>query len=207
MKKKIVLFGMACFCLIYVILIVWSCIFQIYLLLGFLLLICFVGCISVYGLILYRRFMADRMIDPKNNLKRNYKRILLGSFNKEEKSDDALDLRGYRRNFYVDSLLVQRYYSFLAPDGKIIIKTQKSNKYRDSTKICVLDYPLMHPVTLLEHGVKPPKYILYNPFVGLLFLSVMISSKICVKKTTIEVEDKELMDFCKQRGIHIIIES
>ena len=151
--------------------------------------------------------MEDRIIDPKTNLKRNYKRILLGCFTKEGKLDDTLDLRGYCRNFYVDSLLVQRYYSFLAKDGKIIIKTQNSNEYRDSTRICILDYPLMHPVTLLEHGLKPQKYILYNPFVGLLFLYVMLRNKICVKKTVIEIEDKELIDFCKQRGINIIIES
>ena len=107
----------------------------------------------------------------------------------------------------MESLLVQRYYSFLAKDGEIIIKTQKSNEYRDSTRICILDYPLVHPVTLLEHGMKPQKYILYNPFVGLLFLYVVIRNKICVKKTDMEIEDKELIDFCKQRGINIIIES
>ena len=77
---------------------------------------------SLTGLLLYRRFIKKRLIDPKANFKRNYSKLLLGEINSSVSVDEnTLDLRGYHRNAYTDVLLAERYYSFLSNNGYIEI--------------------------------------------------------------------------------------
>lgn len=204
MKRKIITFFLVGICIIYIAITLIAFAKHIYVL--FVILMCFliVCIISGWGLVQYRIYMSLRIIDPKMNLKRNYKYLYLGIQDGKMIEDDVLDLRGYSRNYYVDSLLAQRYYSFLDYDGIIRIFSGMNSKYINEEKISILDYPLLHPVTLMEHGIKPQKYIMYNPIIGLRFIWALIHrSK--NKKEKLGNRIKIIEDFCTTRGIKIEI--
>lgn len=173
----------------------------------FALMIAFYGVsiICIAGLIKYRAYMKTRIIDPKRHLKRNYDTLYLGIQSREITDKNALDLRGYSRNFYVDTLLAQRYYSFLRLNGTIVIFAGKNDEYINSKKICVLDYPLIHPVTLMENGLKPSKYILYNPLTGLVFLWMTLFGSKRKGSKTLGEEAATIVEFCKLRNVNIEI--
>ncbi len=159
---------------------------------------------SFAGLVLYRRFIGKRLIDPKKNIKRNYSRLLLGESDAKICLDDnTLDLRGYCRNAYTDILLAERYYSFLASDGYIEIHGVDSKYYNDSNKISSKDYLLLHPVTLLENGISTNKrkYVLLNPIVGIVFLVSMLKNLFLKKHVTDEKIFNVLILFCESRNI------
>jgi len=164
-----------------------------------------VSILSIVGLVKYRAYMKSRIIDPKRHLKRNYETIYLGIQNKEITDKNALDLRGYSRNFYVDTLLVQRYYSFLKPNGTIIIFAGKNDEYINNNKICILDYPLIHPVTLMENGLKPSKYIMYNPLTGLIFIWMTLFGSKSKGSNALSEETATIKEFCKLRNVNIKI--
>lgn len=161
--------------------------------------------VSVVGLAKYRAYMSSRIIDPKRHLKRNYTTIYLGVQNGEKADENTLDLRGYTRNFYVDTLLVQRYYSFLGEAGTIKIFTGKNRSYVNHNLISPLDYPLLHPVTLLEHGIKPHKYIMFNPIMGLLFIWASVFGNKQKGHYSLKNRTAMILDFCKVRDVHIEI--
>lgn len=161
--------------------------------------------VSVAGLVQYRAYMNSRIIDPKRHLKRNYAMIFLGVQNEEAADDNTLDLRGYSRNYYVDTLLVKRYYSFLSADGTIKVFTGKNKQYVNDKRISPLDYPLLHPVTLLEHGIKPCKYFMVNPFVGLLFVCMTTFRSKRKGQCSLGSQTTDILNFCKARGVHIEI--
>lgn len=208
MKKKIIIILVVGFFVCTAILTAYTVVEKMYIFMTLMICLYCVTLLSVIGLINYRKFMSERVIDPKKNLKRNYKRIYLGIMNGDIADENTLDLRGYHRNFYVDSLLVQRYYSFLAKDGTIIIFSGKDIHYVNDNKISMLDYPLLHPVTLMEHGIKPQKYLFYNPLIGLVFVFALLR---CNRKKAIsdpKVNMDDIQDFCRQREVEIrIIES
>ena len=131
--------------------------------------------------------------------------IYLGVPNGEAADDNTLDLRGYSRNFYVDTLLVQRYYSFLDADGTIKVFTAKNKQYVNDKHISPLDYPLLHPVTLLEHGIEPHKYYMFNPLVGLLFVCVATFGSRQKDQCPMGSQTADILHFCKARGVHIEI--
>lgn len=164
--------------------------------------------ISFIGLLLYRRFIGKRLVDPKSNFKRNYSRLLLGEINSSVSIDEnTLDLRGYCRNAYTDILLAQRYYSFLAKNGCVEIYGCESNYYKYSKKISPVDYLLLHPVTLLENGISSSsrKYAQFNPFVGIVFLISIIKNTFAKKDSSDKEIFDELMDFCIKRKLTLEI--
>ncbi len=175
---------------------------------GFVVLLMCVIVLSFGGLLLYRRFIRKRLIDPKFHLKRKYSRLLLGEINPSVSVDEnTLDLRGYRRNAYTDILLAQRYYSFLAKDGRIEIYACGSDYYTNSKKIPLLDYLLLHPVTLMENGISlnVRKYIIFNPVIGVVFLvSILINSLHC-KGVSDKKNFVELKLFCEKRNLYMEI--
>ena len=204
MKRKIATFFLGGICIIYIVIVLISLTKHIYVLFAIMMCFLIICIISGWGLVQYRRYMFLRIIDPKMNLKRNYKYLYLGMQDGKETEENILDLRGYSRNYYVDSLLVQRYYSFLDHDGVIKIFSGMNSKYIKEEKISILDYPLLHPVTLMEHGIKPQKYIMYNPMIGLRFIWALIyRSK--NKKEKLGSKIKSIEDFCTSRGIDIEI--
>lgn len=204
MKRKIAKLFLGSISIIYIVIVTLSLLKQIYALFVIMMMLFAVCALSVWGLLQYREYMSVRIIDPKKNLTRNYKYIYLGIQDGKTTDKSILDLRGYSRNFYVDSLLVQRYYSFLGRDGVIKIFSGMNSKYIEDEKISVLDYPLLHPVTLMEHGVKPQKYTMYNPLIGLKFICVLLFHS-GMKKEKLGSKTKALEDFCASRGINVEI--
>lgn len=205
-KKTIAVFGI---CLLFVVSIVLSVFFyveKLYILFSLMIGLYGVSLVSVAGLAKYRAYMNSRIIDPKRHLKRNYAMIYLGVQNGEAAGENTLDLRGYSRNFYVDTLLVQRYYSFLAADGTIKVFAGKNKQYVDDKRISPLDYPLLHPVTLLEHGIKPCKYFMFHPLAGLLFVYMIVfGSKRKGQCSLDSSQMADILNFCNARGVQIEI--
>lgn len=164
-----------------------------------------VGFLSVVGLVKYRSYMSTKLIDPKNNLKRNYSKIFIGIKDKEVADENTLDLRGYYRNIYVDSLLIQRYYSFLGSNGTIVLFSGREKRYINDNWICPLDYPLLHPVTLMENHIKPPKYLIYNPLIGLLFIWMTLFGSKREGLYSLDIKTTGIKEFCKLRNVNIEI--
>ena len=180
----------------------------LYLAFGFLVLLVCVILIAFGGLLLYRRFIRKKLIDPKVHLKRNYSMLLLGEISPSVHVDEnTLDLRGYCRNAYTDMLLAQRYYSFLAKDGRIKIYRCGSNYYMNSKKIPLLDYLLLHPVTLMENGISlnTRKYIVFNPVVGVVFLASIFINSLPCKRMSDKKNFAELKLFCEKRNLYMEI--
>ena len=204
--KKIMAIGFIC--LLFIVGILISCLLYIKNIYGLFLLmvVLYGGCVlSVVGLVKYRTYMNSKIIDPKRDLKRNYEKIFLGIQNREAADENTLDLRGYSRNFFVDSLLVQRYYSFLSSDGTITVFAGTDKHYVNDKSICPLDYPLLHPVTLMENGIKPAKYYMYNPFIGMLFLWVTVFGSNREGLCPLDELTATIIDFCKVRNVNIQI--
>lgn len=171
----------------------------------------FTACTFV-GMICYRCFMRKKIMDPKIDLKRNYDRILLGEISKQERVlENTLDLRGYHRNAYTDILLAERYYSFLKQNGCIDLFVSNTDYYIKTNKINPIDYPLIHPVTLLEHGIPEfiYKYALLNPMIGLMYFFFRIGNPFhwtegeCHMDTRLE----PLACFCEERRVCLIVHS
>lgn len=202
--KKVFAIGSVFFLLAISFLISWlSYVKHLYLLFAFMMALYAVSILAVIGLVSYRTYMKPRIINPIKDLKRNYAKLYLGIRGGEVADENTLDLRGYSRNFHVDSLLAERYYSFLSPEGTLIIFTGKDKRYAKNTRISPLDYPLLHPVTLMENGIKPPKYLLYNPLIGFLFLWKAVFGN---KRTDLSVQDGQtatIIEFCKARNVNI----
>lgn len=205
MKKKIVLSALIIITLLSFLLTICVAINRLFVIL-FLIFILYIVCvIGVVGLIQYRTYMSVRIIDPKKNLKRGYKHLYLGIYDGTSVDSDTLDLRGYLRNFYVDTLLVQRYYSFLCENGDITIFAGKNTSYINHITISVLDYPLLHPVTLLEHGLKPKKYLLYSPITGYIFLWGRFWGNRNTRKCSLNDKAANIIRFCKSRNVNLEI--
>lgn len=204
MKRKIATIFLEGICIIYIVIALIAFTKHTYVLFAIMMCFLIICIISGWGLVQYRIYMSLRIIDPKMNLKRNYKYLYLGIHDGRETEENILDLRGYSRNYYVDSLLVQRYYSFLDHDGVIKIFSGMNSKYIKEEKISILDYPLLHPVTLMEHGIRPQKYIMYNPMVGLRFIWALIFHR-KNKKEKLGSKIKSIEDFCTKRGINFEI--
>ena len=208
MKIKLVLVFTVFFVLAVLVSAVYCLVNSLYWAFTLLMLLVSIIATSLIGLLLYRRFIGKRLIDPKSNFKRNYRRLLLGEINSSVSIDEnTLDLRGYCRNAYTDILLAQRYYSFLSKDGCIKIYGCASSYYRDSKKISPIDYLLLHPVTLLENGIssKSRRYAQLNPIVGIIFLISIFKNALLKKVFGDSVIFDKLLLFCANRNITIEI--
>ncbi len=212
MKRKLVFFFIAFFVCVCIVISV-ICVLNSLIVLATLSL--FFAVVVVFSLVcvtLYRKFMRNRIIDPKIDLKRNYERIMLGEMSKQETvTDNTLDLRGFHRNAYTDILLTERYYSFLKQNGCVDIFAFNSDYYLNSHRINQIDYPLLHPVTLLEHGISKYTYrfALLNPIFGLMYIFYRIfnkRNKMTVHPYSVDIFEP-LVSFCKERNIKIVIHS
>ena len=204
--KKIVVLGFICLILILSLLTSYLLFSnKLYILFVFIVLIYGVCIVAIVGLIKYRIYMNSKIIDPKRHLKRNYERIYLGIQGKEPADENTLDLRGYARNFYVDTLLVQRYYSFLRLNGTITVFAGKDKHYVNDNWICPLDYPLLHPVTLMENRIRPTKFLMYNPLIGMLFLWMNMFGSKRHGIYLLGEQPEAITNFCKDRNVNIEI--
>lgn len=104
----------------------------------------------------YTKYMAIQFPSIMVNRNRNYDVLLLGSRKcaHETAAGQILNLKNDFRNLYTDYLLVQRWYSLTRMGGDVVVEMDFSdNQYLNNSKINKLDYDLLHPVTLLEHGI------------------------------------------------------
>ncbi len=156
----------------------------------------------------YKQYISSHTISLTKNLQRNYDFLILGSKNITfSENHSNLDLRNYGRNQYTDFLIVQRYYSFLKKGGTVRILIDLADKtYQSSSKISYFDYPLLHKVTLLEHGISINskfeylKRLWYYP----LFFLISIPKK-QFQNHVLECSDSfaPIKEFCSSRGIQL----
>lgn len=157
--------------------------------------------------------MESKIQDPKIRLKRNYSSIVLGKQYSIIKTDkDSLNLQNFNRNLYGDILIMKRYYSFLHKDGIIkFLINGRDEKYYTVTKISIFDYPLLHHVTLLEHGINPKSFLvkLKKIFIGYVYLYI-VSLRINLRKYKTQkqysISEKNMLyikDFCKNRNVNV----
>ena len=170
--------------------------------------------LSLLGLLRYKKFIEPILIDPKQNLKRNYKFLVLGKLNSDrENNGQILDMRGYSRNLYVDFLMLQRYYSFLDSTGTILWEIDLSDiAYIEKHHISILDYLLLHEVTLIEHGIqmRSVKIKIRILLIGLVYFYYVLKNKIYIKSNKKYELNKnsiinEAYTFCNDRNLNIQI--
>lgn len=179
------------------------------------------GYLSAVGRKKYVSYCEKQIPDIFRNPERNYDEIVLGEYPgkyiSEEKKSKCLYLNGYKRNFYTDILIMERYYSFLRKGGTIIFVMDLNNKkYFTKNRISIFDDKYFHVVTLLEHGKNTDtmKYQLSEYYKGFLFLlttylqredngnkkrNIVSDKRVFPKHVRGKMED--IKKFCETRGI------
>lgn len=170
--------------------------------------------IFIYGYLAEKQFLKMRLPDLLNS-ERNFEKLLIcdESHIKCLNKERTLVLSNYNRNFFVDFLILKRYYSFLRTDGECIFVFDLNNKkYFESKKINSLDYNFLHIVTIYENNIKPEskffkiKKILNKFKIVIYKLGIYkIFTKTSVNINEIEKSLKELDEFARERLINVKI--
>lgn len=166
----------------------------------------------------YRAFIVNRIPNIFQELTRNYDTIILGDYaivktilEQEKKKEKVLDLSNYFRNYYTDMLIIQRYYSLARKGGTVeIYMNVNDKKYFEKKNISPFDYGYLHPVTLMEQGVKPNSFFhkLNMVFNGIRYMRAEKKDDIfCEKNVKESFAEKfsEIVRFCEERNLYVSI--
>lgn len=175
-------------------------------------IVCMGEALSVFFVISekkYREYCRLKFPGTVGSKQRNFDCMLLGKYNKEQMQNNTLDLSGYGRNFYTDCLIVERYYSFLRPNGVVKIMIDASDsRYLLREKISRFDITALHEVTLWEHGIDTHCrwYKVYLKVIGALFVLGTISVPMVrrsYRRLPIQ-QMNNIVEFCKERELQVV---
>ena len=179
--------------------------------LTFKIIACIGAVLSVFFIISekkYREYCYNKFPGTVSSRQRNFDCMLLGKINKEKKQNNTLDLSGYGRNFYTDCLIVERYYSFLRPNGVVKIMIDASDsRYLLKERISRFDITALHEVTVWEHGIdkRSRLYNVYLKVLGSLFVLGMIPTPTVRNYRGLPLQRmKNIIEFCKERGLQVV---
>ncbi len=123
---------------------------------------------------IYNKHKSKFGISLLHNLKRDYEQLILGRIASGIYDNDKnhLNLQNYCRNFYTDILIMERFYSFLRKDGKVVFNIENDKYYLTDENISIFDAFLLHRVTVYKKNKYIYKYVYdYKEiFTGILFL-------------------------------------
>lgn len=181
-------------------------------------------CIILYFLILlcklvtieYKKFLNLRLPNIIEG-KRNYDVLVIGDEKNIKNSgiisNNVLFITNYKRNLYVDFLILKRYYSFLHEKGECkFIFDFNDYRYFNSNKIDSLDYDFLHIVTLYENGIntKSIRYKLQrllNKYKYIYYKIIKYNKHDRRKINYMDILYKidKINDFVKERNIYVKI--
>lgn len=166
------------------------------------------------GFLLEERFLKFRIPNLMNS-GRNFDSILIceESYVKYINRNNMLLLSNYNRNFFVDFLILKRYYSFLKNNGEaIFVFDLKNKKYFNNKKINIIDYDFLHIVTLCENEINPEtkKYKVKKLLNKYIFLTYKLGIYKIFRRGNVEQSNiatyiEELERFATERQIKVRI--
>lgn len=176
-------------------------------LLGLIMAVITLEVYSYLGYYLQKKYKRKMIINPKDDIERNFDRLVIGDATSIiETKDNALYLTSYNSNFITDCELIKRYYSFVKNGGYIDLYINRGNKFYFNCKsIDPFSYDLLHKVTLYENGINKLRF-----YRGLMICSITFPIIVLFRKKhlTNKYDDSELYfvsisDFCNKRMIKL----
>ncbi len=149
--------------------------------------------------VVWFRYKSAKRFNPIRKPERNFPALLLGN-DKTDGRKDALDMRESDRNIYTDILVMERYYSLVKKGGTIVFCIDRRDKRYLGKGVSLLGRYLLHPVTLMEHGLRPAEPL---ELAGMAFFAERLrhrSGKPCFDRVPAEYTDR-IRRFCEERGL------
>ncbi len=201
MKKKFILIACAMLCLLTFVLIP-NTIFRILVVIAFVL-----GLYAELSERMYRKYKSEKFPGTVSSAIRNYDNLVLGKESFLELPGLSLDLTAKYRNFFTDRLILERYFSFLKPGGKVVFYMDcKDPAYLKDRTIGRFDAFGLHEVTLWEHGIdaRSKEFNRRERINSCLFLFAKYFRHSGMLRTVCELpsfEMEEIKKFCDTRNL------
>lgn len=208
MKKRIVLFTVAFFLLLFFVLIE-NHVIRVMIVISFIMAVYLKSSERAY-----KRYKILKFPGTVGSMLRNYDNLVLGKASLRKlvnkhlgMSGETLDLMAIGRNFFTDRLIFERYFSFLKPSGKAIFCVDCGDAaYLNNKHISRFDEIGLHEVTLWENGIdiRSREYVKTEKINSCFFLISRLlkyNRKINMVSNLPVEEMVEIKKFCEIRNI------